>query len=176
MELGRRSRERPAGGGEHLRTALLRPPGLQVLPMGPRVGSTEETYALEQPAGRRRLSNGGISSSWDQAVGRQQAPMPHTVTPPCPTPACASRPTSPGTIPDPPPRKKHPPPRYSPVPHCRVVIYAQPFSPPRAKSSMWTKCDSFGLPQSLAHGRCSMLELHGILHAPLLWNRFPSCL
>lgn len=50
-------------------------------------------------------------------------------------------------------RRKHPPSRHSPVPHCRVVIYTQLFTPPVAKSSTWAKC-VFGLPQSQAHGRC----------------------
>lgn len=64
-------------------------------------------------------------------------------------------------------RRKHPPSRHSPVPHCRVVIYTQLFTPPVAKSSMWAKC-VFGLPQSQAHG---MLGLHSILHVSFPWNQ-----
>lgn len=67
-------------------------------------------------------------------------------------------------------RRKHPPSRHSPVPHCRVVIHTQLFTPPVAKSSMWAKC-VVGLPQSQAHG---MLGLHSILHASLPWNQTVS--
>lgn len=101
----------------------------------PRVGSSEETYTLEQPAGgrgpwkgRRRPSNGGISGSGDQAVGGQWAPMSHmrnhTVAPSCPTPAYASRPAPPGSILDPlsVARRKHSFPGRSPSLHHIVVV------------------------------------------------------
>lgn len=51
MELGRRSRERPAGGGAHFGPALLEGGGAQLqAPQAPRVVSSE---TLEQPVGGR---------------------------------------------------------------------------------------------------------------------------
>lgn len=85
MELGRRSRERPAGRGEQLGPALLggeRGAQLQAPPRGPgwahprRLWSSQwEAEVLGGEGGGS--SQDGISSGWDQGVDGQQAPMPH---------------------------------------------------------------------------------------------------
>ena len=67
MELGRRSRERPAGGGEHLGPALLGRGEGDPAPgpsQGPRVGSSEETP--EQPVGGGGPGSGrrGLKQGW----------------------------------------------------------------------------------------------------------------
>lgn len=156
MELGRRSRERPTEGGQHLRPALSWPPPNPGPAPRPGGGLTPGNPGLGAASGGKVHGGEGdakavvlaVAGAKLRADGRHPKPCMrnHAVAPPHPTPAYPSRPAPAGTIPDP-PSKSLGANTHSPRPHrFYAVLWLLPPSsslPPVAESPTWAKCEPF---------------------------------